>query len=342
MLLPSINFGGGAARLFYRSVDISSEIAPMVISINYTDHFHGEADEIDVTVHDEDGRWKGSWFPEHGDVMELYISDDGFTFIPCGRFELDEPNVQGSRGGDTMTMRGLAAPITKAMRTENTTAYEEMMLSTVVQETVSRTGLTLEGNIDDLFFKRITQRKETDLEFLKRLAEETGHYFTVRGSRAVFTNYQSVDGRAPPLIIHLEDKARDNGPLIDYNLSFQSTETYSKGSAQYADPDKKAVTKAEMMDDRIMTGDELKIRGERIESEANAMALLKAEMHMANRKHKQGSITMIGNTKALAGSTIGVVGFGRYDDRYVIDASSHALSRSGYTTSVEMKVAAQG
>lgn len=341
MTIPFIDFGGGAARLFYRGVNISADLDPQTISINYTDNWHGEADEIDLTVQDKDGRWKGTWFPEPTDTMQLFLSDDGKRFIDCGTFELDEPNASGGRGGDTMTIRGLAAPVSKALRTEQNDKFEDMKLDAVVKQVAAKTGLTLEGKIDDLFFKRITQRREKDLEFLKRLAEDTGHYFSVRNDRLVFTNYQSIDGRKAPITIHLEDKLRDNGPLIDYNFAFQSTETYSKGSAQYSDPDKKEVVKAEAEDSRIKTGDELKVRGERVESEANAMALVKARMHMKNRKHKTGSITMIGNTLALAGNTLDAEGFGRYDDRFVIDSSTHAVSRSGYTSSVEFSVAKQ-
>jgi hypothetical protein len=335
------SFGGGKAILIYRGVDISSELSPETTSINYTDNWHGEADEIDVTVQDKDGKWKGPWLPEHGDTMQLLLSDNGVSFVDCGTFELDEPHVRGSRSGDTMTIRGLAAPISKPLRTANTYAYEDKDLRAIVNEVAGRTGLSIEGEIDALSFKRITQRRERDLEFLKRLAEDTGHYFSVRNTRAVFTSYASIDGRSPTLVIDLENKALDAGRLIDYSFKIQSQGTYSKGSLQYSDPDKKEVTRHEEPDPRVKTGDELKVRGERVENKANAEALVKARLHMANRKQKTGSMTMIGNMRALAGNTLLATGFGGYSDKYVIDSSGHAISRSGYTTSVELSLAKQ-
>jgi phage protein D len=337
-----IMLGGGFANLIYRGVDISSEVAPMVTSINYTDHWHGEADEIDVTVQNKDGRWFGSWFPEHGDTMQLLISDDGISFVDCGIFELDEPDASGSRGGDTMTLRGLAAPITKSLRTQNTVAHENKSLKQIVSDTAGRAGLSLEGKIDQLNYKYIQQRREKDLEFLTRLAEETGHYFSVRGKRAIFTNYQSIDSRKPAITVHREDKESENAPLLDYSgLKFQSTGTYSKGSIAYADPDKKENITHDETDERIKTGDELKIRGERVESDAHAKAKLKAAMHMANRLHKVGTFQLKGTMRALAGNIFGIGGFGRYNGNFVIDTSSHALSRGGYTTSVEVTSAKQ-
>lgn len=333
---------GGSAKLFYRGVNISSELDPQTTAINYTDHWHGEADEIDLTVQDKDGRWKGSWFPEHGDTMQLFLSDNGYDFANCGVFELDEPDAGGSRSGDTMTLRGLAAPITQALRTENSFTHEKKTLQAIVSETTGRAGLSQEGKVKSLFHKFMSQRREKDLEFLTRIAEETGHYFSARGQRAVFTEYDTIDGQAPAFYIDLIYGAKAAGSLISYSgLKFQSEGTYSKGSIEYADPDKKENVTHEETDSRIKTGDELKIRGERVETKAHAEARLKAEMHMANRRHKVGKFNLIGTMAALAGNTVGVRGFGRYDDKYVIDTSTHSQSRSGHTVSIGVSVAKQ-
>jgi len=48
---------------------------------------------------------------------------------------------------------------------------------------------------------------------------------------------------------------------------------------------------------------------------------------------------MKGNLKALAGNVMGIAGFGRYDDNFVINTSAHSVSRGGHTTSVETAVA---
>ena len=119
----------------------------MTTSISYTDHHHGEADEIDIEVQDKDGRWKGAWKPEPGDVMELTIYDGSGGILPCGEFELDEPEASGSRDGDVMTIRGLAAPITKKLRTENTKAFEKQTLQAIVTQVAGQNGLSLEGQM---------------------------------------------------------------------------------------------------------------------------------------------------------------------------------------------------
>lgn len=319
--------------LVYQGVDISSELDPMTTSITYTDNHHGKVDEIDVTVQDKDGRWKGPWKPEPGDTMVLTIFDGAGGILPCGTFEMDEPEASGDRGGDIMTMRGLAAPISKPLRTQKTRAFENQSLRAIVAKVTGENGLSLEGQIDNLTFKRVTQRRERDLEFLTRVAQDTGHYFTVRGQRAIFTSIKSVDGRAAALTV---SHAQLGVYLISYRLKEQTAETYSKAKVTAAHEDDKRMIEAEEEDSNVKTGDMLRISGERIESQANAKALARSRMHFKNRKRRSGSISLVGDVRALAGVTVEMAGFGRYSGKYLIDRSTHNMSRGGYTTDAEL------
>lgn len=319
--------------LIYRGVDISSELDPMTTDVSYTDHHHGEVDEIDVTVQDKDGRWKGSWKPEAGDRMSLIIYDGLGGVLPCGEFELDEPDAQGDRGGDRMVMRGLAAPVTKDLRTQKTRAFEKQSLRAIVSRVAGAAGLSIEGDIENLQFERVTQRRERDLEFLTRLAEDTGHYFSVRGSRAVFTSFRSVDGRAAALTVsHTMIGTR----LVSYALREQTHDTYSSAKVGYLDRDRKEPVTADEQDAKVKTGDVLKVSGERVESPANARALAKSRLHYANRKRRSGSIEMVGTVDLVAGVVIEMADFGQYSGRYLVDKSTHTMTRGGYTSGAQL------
>lgn len=319
--------------LIYQGVDISSELDPMTTSVTYTDKAHGEIDEIDVTVQDKDGRWKSSWFPETGDTMTLTIFDGMGGVLPCGAFEMDEPEASGDRGGDIMIIRGLAAPISKPLRTQKTRAFENQSLRQIVQKVASDNGLTVEGDIEDQNFKRVTQRRERDLEFLTRLAEDTGHYFSVRGKRVIFTSIKSVDGRAAALVI---SHAQIGVQLVSYRFRMQTDKTYSKVKVKALDENSKEMIEAEVEDGDVKTGDTLNITGERVENAAQAKKLARSRLHRKNRKSLSGSIEMVGNIACVAGVTAQVVGFGRYDGRMVVDTSTHTMSRDGYSTGAEL------
>lgn len=318
-------------QLVYRGVDISGDLDPMTTQINYTDHLHGKADEIDVTVQDKDGRWKGSWCPEHGDRMSLTIFDGQGGVLPCGTFEMDEPEASGGRGGDLVTIRGLAAPISKALRTKVTKAYERQTTEDIVKAVASEVGMTVEGTFERLFHNRVTQRRERHLEFVKRLAEETGHYFNLRGKTIIFTSFASVDGQDPAVKLFHGDRQ-----LTDYDFRFQSDGTYSRGKATYLDERSGKTNEYEEVDPKVKTGDVLKISGERLESAVHARARTKADLHFANRQRFNGSVTTVGSVRLVAGNTVELVGFGRYSGKRVIDSASHSLARGGYTTQAEL------
>lgn len=319
--------------LIYQGTDISSELDPLTTSITYTDNHHGKVDEIDVTVQDKDGRWKGEWKPETGDTMELTIFDGAGGMLPCGVFEMDEPDASGNREGDTMTIRGVAAPITKALRTEKTRAFEKQTLRQIVQKVAGETGLSIEGDIEDQRFERVTQRRERDLEFLTRLAQDTGHYFSARGNRAVFTSIRSIDGQAAALAI---SHTQIGKTLLDYRIRDQAADTYSKAKVTALDEDKKEKIEAEEEDSDVKTGDTLRIAGERVENVAQAKALAKSRLHFKNRKKRSGSVSVVGDVRLLAGVIVDLIDFGKYSGPLLVDRSSHTMTRSGYTSSAEL------
>lgn len=319
--------------LIYQGVDISSELDPMSLAIRYTDHNHGEADEIEVTAQDKDGRWKGPWKPEPGDTMSLTIFDGQGGILPCGDFEMDEPEAEGSRSGDTMTIRGLAAPISRPLRTQKTRAFEKQSLSAIVNRVAGENGLSVEGDIENIRFERVTQRRERDLEFLTRLAEDTGHYFSVRGTRAVFTSFKSIDGRAAALTV---SHTMIGTTLISYLLRNQTADTYSKARTTAMDENRKEMIEAEEEDSDVKTGDTLRIAGERVESQAQAKALSKSRLHYKNRRATSGSITMVGDVRLCAGVVVEMTDFGKYSGRMLAERTTHSMSRGGYTSEADL------
>lgn len=320
-------------ELWYQGTDISSELDPETTSVTYTDHHHGKVDEIDVTVQDKEGKWKDAWKPEPGETMELVIHDGIGGILPCGTFEMDEPEVSGSREGDIMTIRGVAAPITKSLRTEKTRPFDKQTLRQIVQKVASEAGISIEGDIEDQRFERVTQRRERDLEFLTRLAEDTGHYFSARGNRAVFTSIRSVDGQAAALTISHKEYGTT---LTDYRIRDQTAKTYSKAKVTALDENQKEKIEAEEEDSDVKTGDTLRIAGERVETVAQAKALAKSRLHFMNRKKRSGSISYVGNVRLLAGVIVDLTDFGKYSGPLLVDSSSHAMTREGYTSSAEL------
>jgi hypothetical protein len=317
--------------LIYKGVNISKEFAPESITITYTDKVHGEADEIEVTVQDKDGKWRGPWCPEHGDIVDLYIGYESGMMIACGAFEVDEPCVNMSRSGDTLTFRGVSAPISKSLRTRKTRGYEKQNLKAIASKIAGEHGLLVTGNPPDILFERVTQRRERDLEFLSRLAENYGAYFSVRGKNLVFEKRSDVHARGPVFTLRA-----NSDDYISVDLKKASHKTYSKAKLTYFEGQEKRKIEAEASDAVVKNGDTLRL-DERVENDGQANARVKSELDKENLKKQTGTISMVGLPLMLAGQIIELDGgFGKWAGRYVIKSSRHLISRSSYTTSIEI------
>jgi hypothetical protein len=325
-------------RLIYRGVDISNELQPEMISCTYVDKVHGEADEIDVTVHDRDGKWRGPWCPEHGDSVTLDIGYKGLPMTPCGAFEIDEPTVRLSREGDTMSFRGVAAPVTKSLRTTKSRGYESQSLKEIAQKIAGEHGLTIVGAPPEVTFERISQRRERDLAFLSRMADAYGAYFTVRGRQMIFAERRELHERAPVFTIRA-----DSDDYITADLKRAAHKTYSKAKLTYYEGNEKKKIEAEVEDKQVKTGDTLRI-DERVETEAQAQKRAKSELEKENMKRQTGTILLPGNPLLLAGQTLALdAGFGSWAGVYLIKASRHHIVRAqSYTTSIEIAAVPPG
>ena len=81
--------------------DVTQDILPDLLSFSYEDKETGEADELQITLKDETGKWASSWKPDGGEIVDAYIAAGGVTSgkgdeLFCGRFYADRMSVQGS------------------------------------------------------------------------------------------------------------------------------------------------------------------------------------------------------------------------------------------------------
>jgi uncharacterized protein len=169
------------------------------------------------------------------------------------------------------------------------------------------------------------------LEFLTRLADSYGAYFSVRGSRLVFDKRDGVHARAPVLIIPASSNL-----YLSADLKKSAHKTYSKAKICYFDGDTKKKIEAEAKDPKVTNGDELRL-DDRVENKGQANARVQSELQKENLKKQTGTVNMVGNPLILAGQIIELAGdFGVFAGRYIITQSRHCISRQGYTTCIEI------
>jgi hypothetical protein len=308
--------------------DITNNISGAVLSVAYIDKAEHATSTIEVKVEDRDKQWQGPWFPLKGDLLQLSI---GYTNLQvlCGLFEIDDLELEGPP--DVFHLKGISAHITPDLRTHFSRHYEGQSLSEIAATIAQAHSLTVVGApaTPDVTLARITQKHETDLAFLRRLAHLYGYTFTVRGTELVFMARTSLEQLAPVAVI-------DRSAVERFTFSSQTWRVYRAAEVSYFDPHTKAlITARAEADPPVATGDVLKIP-ERAESGQDAHAKAEAALHGNNRYEVTAQLTVYGDPRLLAGLTVTVSGFGRYDGPYQLDGTRHALVRSGgYTTSLE-------
>lgn len=327
-------------RLRYEGRDITDELAMWPTEITYTDHLHGKADECAVTVHNSTGQWLEEWEPQDGDTFELDFGyDDNVDLTPAGRFIVDESAAEGDASGDRVNWKGLSAPKTEALRTEKHRAFEDQSLSEIVTKVAGEHGLQLEGEIEDIKLDRVTQNGEHDLTFLRRLADDYGHYFKAAGQTLVFTSRDVLRAQEPVRTI---DRVKDiNQSLLRYSLRNADHVAAKRAEVTYLHPKRKKVIRGEASsaeDLGLMTasGDIVKLEV-RVEDEAQAKRIARSRLDQRNSPKYAGTLDLVGDNDLVAGVVIELTSFGKKSGKYLVTSSRHPFLRSGYTTSLEIE-----
>lgn len=324
--------------MLYEKTNITADIEPHLLELTYTDNLEGESDELTVVFEDISGKWIRQWYPTQGDKLKAAIGYKGAQLTDIGAFEIDE--VEYNYHPSYIQIKALSTGIANANRTLKPKAYENTTLKQIVGIIAGRLKMKMVGTIKHIPVKRATQYQERDVEFLARLAREYHHSFKIVGEQLVFTDKDEL-GKSEAVVtleekdtisISLRDRIKDTAKEVDVS-------GYDANGKKVIKKRKKAKALRENMKQaQSASGDTLKvvIRGETQEQiDARADAALAEQ----NDDQTAGNITVIGNPKLVAGSTLALRNLGIFSGKYLIKSSRHSIVRGGgYTTSLEVRM----
>lgn len=327
-------------KILYNQKNITTYISDYLKSITYKDAVQGKSDEIEIELSNASGKWIDEWYPTFGDQLNVMMGYDDLQF-PCGVFDIDEVEIKWLP--DIIAIKGLAAGIKTATRTKNSDSHENKTLRQIAQKIADNHGYVIAGTIDVGQIKRVTQNRETDLGFLKRISMDYGHIFSIRGNVITFTDIYKLEGLAPVTTIDRDDLKSEGCWIKD-----KSYETYKKIHVAYHNPRAKAVFETEFefpenanIDNytwnSIVKKDvkEVRVKLDNV-NQADAKAL--ASLHSSNSKQQEGRLVLPGNPLLVSGNNFTLTGMGKLSGVYHIYASEHKLDVSdGYITEIDIK-----
>ena len=330
-------------KIVYEGKDISQDISAYLISVDYTDNASDESDEVSFTVEDAFGQWRNEWAPTKGDKLSMQIGYDS-EMLDCGTFTVDEIEMSGPP--DVVSIRALAASVTNPLRTKKSKAYEKQTLRQIATQVAGQYGFKIVDNtndgkiLDQVQIDRITQSRESDLSFLKRVAGDYGVMFSLRDTILVFTSVYDIETAEAKDTIDLLD-------LISYSVKDKAVEVYKDATVKHKSTKTNKVVESNVPTKFIYGGegsgsgaksaDTLEVRV-KAENPKQAELKAKAKLHKANSKEKEGSFALPGNPKLVAGNTFELTGMGNMSGMWSITKSTHKIDRSGaYTTDIDAK-----
>ncbi len=315
----------------YDKKDITAYLTPYLLSVTYVDKLTGEADELELRLEDRAGLWRGAWYPQKGDQLRLTMGYQGETMLDCGVFEVDEIELEGPP--DTVMLKGLAAAVSKAVRTKISKAYDGMDLDTLAKQVADQHGLKKVGDVELIYLGRVTQNQETDLAFLSRIASQYGYLVAVRDKQLFFSQRESTMDRQSVLQVHRKQMKR-------YRFTDKTSAIYRAATVSYLDPKSNKLLEFTAHDKALAKqkhADVLKLNA-RAENKQQAEVMAKAALKEKNLKATEGEVTLIGDVRAIAGNSLDVLDMGVLDGQYQITQSRHTMQRSaGYETAVTLQ-----
>lgn len=320
-------------KVIWNKKDITADISKYIVSITYTDHEEGFADDISITCDNSTNIWFEDWYPAEGDTIELFMGYQN-RLINCGLFEVDEITLSGTP--DTIEIKAISAGISKSLRTKNSKAFENLTLRQIALYFANKHGFKLidtsNSMLNQINLDRKTQEDKTDMLFLSELAKEYGFLFNIKGDKLIFISYFDLDNTD-------SIKEIDKTDISNYSLTDKTSGIAKKGLIKQTDPKTGNTVQWEAVDIIETKKTDVELFKGTVKTKAEAEAKVKGGLWNKNKFKQHGSINGLeGEPSLIAGVNFDLTGFGLGSGKYHIVTSSHTISGGSiYTTDLEIR-----
>lgn len=222
--------------------DLTGALGGRLISIQIAEKRGGEADQLDIVVHDHDGTMA---LPAEGARLSVAI---GWTAVAAGAaiavgmidkgvFAVDEVEYSGSP--DLVTIRARSADFAGPIRVRRERSHTDTTLGAIVARVAADNGLqaNVAPDLADIPVPVLAQDQKSDMALVRELGRRHDAVATVKARRLIFARVGSpttATGRALSSAVI----ARVDGESFSYRRV--EREQFDGVEARYHDQDKAA------------------------------------------------------------------------------------------------------
>ncbi|WP_334132375.1 contractile injection system protein, VgrG/Pvc8 family, partial [Silanimonas lenta] len=172
-----------AFRVTLDGQDLTRRIAPRLLDLTLTEQRASEADQLDLRLHDHDGRLA---LPRRGAELTVALGWQDGGVVDKGVYRVDE--VEHSGAPDTVTLRARSADLTAALRARRDRSWDDTTLGEVVRTLAGNHGLTprIAPALDRVAVPHLDQTGESDAALLSRLGKQHDAVATIKAGRLLF------------------------------------------------------------------------------------------------------------------------------------------------------------
>jgi uncharacterized protein len=350
-----------------------------VIAFSYTDNTNDQADDLIVEIADPSRSWMKTYAPKKGSEctgkIKVYnwINPGDSRSLDCGTLFIDEIGYAGPP--NVVAIKATSIPTDGIKNEQVSESWNETSLREIAQEKADKHGMTLVWATKQAppVEQYIEQNETPDLEFLRDKAKDMGLQVRMFNKQLIF--YSEEEYEAQPSVFTITYGASS---ILSYSFISRLNDVYAKAEVAYSNPDSGGVIKGDFhplkppegakattrytqrMEDEETEGggdgggleragtDPGYIGGDTISYDPHPLAgskaqnLAKNKLRAKNKHEKEATIRMFGNPDYLSGLNAELVGFGLFDGKWFIEASTHEVGSNGYQTELKLHAALEG
>ena len=332
----------------YNNKDISADISKYLKSISYTDNLSGEADDLQITLEDKAGLWQSTWMPEKGALLDVMLQQKYWQTLSAlpqslrlGLFEIDE--ITSSGYPSEVQIKAVSVPDNNTLRgTERSRSWEKAKLQVIANDIASAAGMSLFWDTEENpVLDRAEQTEQSDLSFLYAICKDKGLALKISDKKIIIfdeAKYEAEKAKItivkPGTVYKKESGMKYLFVGTGYSLRTKIRDIYAACRVSYQQGSSKSNIEATYTA-AGKKGKTLQVN-EQVERVAEALNIAKKRLREKNKDEVTGSLNMLGNFVLLSGVTVNLLGFGAFDDKYLITRASHDIG-SGYTTNIDVR-----
>jgi len=288
--------------------DISDKIKDYLVTMVIVDNDGTDADTLDMTLSNYIKR------PEGEDEIKIWINDNFYGIYIVNETQTNDENL--------LNVSATSANFHKTLKMKKNKNYSETTLHTLINQVAQNHNLKTKIDFEDIAYENIVQEKESDLHFLKRIADKYDAIFSIKNEVLIF---RKRDADFPEFIIDIND-------CKPWSIKHIARKKYNSCTASWrSTKENKTKTATSGSGEPV-----LKVTGDYL-SDTDALTVAKGSLSKSQRQTKEGTLSKAGEYLS-AGSTLLVIGSKQDDGKYTLKTVTTTVDRDiGFRVDVDFQ-----